>query len=118
MAGRDYSGPGLGVRREASGAAGGARRGNSETLEERGSGLRCSRRRPGPGRAGRAGGAVEGRDPAAPSWAVGSAPLAREPSPEGSGGEESGTRGSSDPGTALSRSRAGGERLRKLEPPR
>lgn len=103
---------------EASGAAGGARPGNPGTLEGRRSGRRCRRRRPGPGRAGRAGDAVEGRDPAAPGWAVGSAPLALEPRREGSGGEESGTRWSSDPGTALSRSRAGSERLRRLEPPR
>ncbi|XP_031316447.2 alpha-(1,3)-fucosyltransferase 4 [Camelus dromedarius] len=75
--------------------------------------------RAGPGRAGRAGGAVEGRDGAAPGWATGPGPLALEAQGAGSCEEATGTHRPSDPGTALSRSRAGGGGWqRRLEPQR
>lgn len=61
---------------------------------------------------------MEGRDRAAPGWASGPTPLALEVRGAGSGGEANGTRGALDPGTALSRSRAGGEWQRRPEPQR
>ncbi|KAM8816974.1 alpha-(1,3)-fucosyltransferase 4 [Rhynchonycteris naso] len=79
---------------------------------------RCSRKRPGPGRAGRAGGAVEGRDGAAPGWAARLVHLALAARPAGSCGEGSRIAALWDSGTALSGSRVGGERLRRLDPQR
>lgn len=70
------------------------------------------------GRAGRAGGTVEGRDGAAPGRAARPAHLAPAARPVGTRGEESLTREPWDSGTALSRSRAGGERQRRQEPQR
>uniref|UniRef100_M3Z6K5 Fucosyltransferase n=2 Tax=Mustela putorius furo TaxID=9669 RepID=M3Z6K5_MUSPF len=70
------------------------------------------------GRAGRAGGTVEGRDGAAPSWAARPAHLAQAARPAGTRGEESQTREPRDSGTALSRPRGSGERQRRLEPQR
>lgn len=87
-------------------------------MEEVGSGRRCSRVRPGPGRVGRAGVAGEGRDGAAPSWASQLAHLAQTVRPVGTRGEGSGTCGTWDSGTALSGSRVGCERQRRLEPQR
>ncbi|XP_040486570.1 LOW QUALITY PROTEIN: alpha-(1,3)-fucosyltransferase 4 [Ursus maritimus] len=69
-------------------------------------------------RAGRAGGTVEGRDGAAPGRAARPAHLALAARPAGTRGEESLTREPWDSGTALSRSRAGGERQRRQEPQR
>lgn len=87
-------------------------------MEEVGSGRRCSRKRPGPGRAGRAGGAVEGRDGAAPGWAAQLAHLVLAARPAASRREGSGTCSPWDSGTALSGSRVCGERQRRLEPQR
>lgn len=87
-------------------------------MEEVGSGRRCSRIRPGPGRAGRFRGAEEGRDGAAPSWAARLTPLALAARPVGTRGEGSWTCGPWDSGTALFGSKAGGERQRRLEPQR
>lgn len=85
-------------------------------MEEVGRGRRCSRIRPGPGRVGRTRVAEEGRDGAAPSWAAQLAHFALATHPVETRGEGSGPCGPWSPGTALSGSRAGGERLRRLEP--
>lgn len=87
-------------------------------MEGEGEGWRGSRKRPGPGRAGGAGGAAEGRDGAAPGWPAALAHLALAARPAGSCGEGSRICGPWDPGPALSGSRAGGERQRRLEPQR
>ncbi|XP_032977660.1 alpha-(1,3)-fucosyltransferase 4 [Rhinolophus ferrumequinum] len=87
-------------------------------MKEVGSGRRCSRIRPGPGRAGWARGSGEGRDAAAPGWAAQLAQLALAARPTGTRGEGSGTCGPWDSGTALSGFRASGERQRRLEPQR
>ncbi|XP_043438160.1 alpha-(1,3)-fucosyltransferase 4 [Prionailurus bengalensis] len=73
---------------------------------------------PGAGSAGRAGGAVEGRDGAAPGGAARAAHSALAARPAGTVREECQAREPWDSGTALSRSRAGGERQRRPEPQR
>lgn len=87
-------------------------------MKEVGSGRRCSRIRPGPGRAGWARGSEEGRDAAAPGWATQLAHLALAARPIETRGEENGTCGPWDSGTALAGFRASGERQRRLEPQR
>ncbi|KAM7085650.1 alpha-(1,3)-fucosyltransferase 4 [Molossus nigricans] len=90
--------------------------GSPGAMEREGNGQRCSRKLPGPGRAGRAGDAVEGRDGAAPDWAARLPHLALAARPAGSCGEGSRIRRPWDSGTALSGPRVGGERQRRLEP--
>ncbi|XP_024430369.2 alpha-(1,3)-fucosyltransferase 4 [Desmodus rotundus] len=90
--------------------------GSPGAMEGEGSERRRSRKRPGLGRRGGAGGAMEGKDGAAPGWGAGLAHLALEARPTGSCGEGSRILGPWDSGTALSGSRVGGERLRRLEP--
>ncbi|XP_014690834.3 LOW QUALITY PROTEIN: alpha-(1,3)-fucosyltransferase 4 [Equus asinus] len=69
-----------------------------------------------PGRSGR--GRSLGSDGAAPGWAAQPAHLTLAARPAGTRGEGSQTRGPLDSGSALSRSRASGERQRRPEPQR